>query len=172
MEATMNLLQDLPGAIPADAGCGVCHMVYFRDLGASGERLVRDVRDQLMENQGALKIRDIWIGKHKDEKKASDSLFKARLRISQEFDYLLCVRFDNSDDLVEYYCHPVHCDIRRTVYKGLSQGLALLYDLIEQTALSPRDRSLLFEEVIEPVVSRYMVRQDYSGMPDKGGNSY
>lgn len=160
----MNLLRDLPEAISADPGCEVYHMVYFRDLGGSGGRVVRDIRDRLMENQRALKIRGIWIGNLKDEKKASDSLFKARLRISQEFDHLLCVRFDNSADLVDYYCHPVHCDIRRMVYRGLSQGLALLYDLIEQTALSDQDRSLLFEEVIEPVVSRHMVRQDYAGI--------
>jgi hypothetical protein len=140
----------------------VCHYVYFKNMGEAAADVIGGIRRQLMAHQDTLKIVDILIGHRVSGKKANDSNFKAALKIDEDFDHYLVVRFREYDDLIDYYSHPVHCDIRKELYRHLNDGLRVLYNLMDRVDLSDEEIVALFEKVIEPVVSRHMMRRDFA----------
>jgi ketopantoate reductase len=139
----------------------VKHAVYFRNLNPNTEKLVIEVKEELLLNKALLKIQNLWFGKKTDRNNGYDSIFRARLKVDVDFDYFLIVEFLSHDDLNAYYSNDIHCNIRKKLYRNLCEGLQILYNLLDASNVSEEKKTKLFEDVIEEIISRYMSRRDY-----------
>jgi hypothetical protein len=153
--------KDLLALFPGEPTGSVYHFVYFKDLGTEKEPLLIEIKNDLMDLLDSLKIQDVWFGKKIDDAPVIDGIFKARLKISCDYDYLLIVKFLSRDDLSTYYSSNVHAIIRRKLYSRLNEGLELIYKMLNKVEITESEQKKCFEKVIEELVSKHMSRQDF-----------
>jgi hypothetical protein len=153
--------EDLLGLFPEKIETCVYHMVYFKNIRHDKEGLLLEIKNDLVQQLEELGIEDIWFGKKGGNMPVKDSLFNGHLKVNFDFDYVLIVKFRNYNDLLKYYSSDLHSPIRKKLYRQMSDGLGILYNYFDKIELQEKDQSELFEQVIEEIVSKYMVRQDY-----------
>jgi hypothetical protein len=93
-----------------------------------------------------------------------DSRFKGKIQVHSVFNrlpYCLLLRFENTEDLVEYYDHMAHSRAREAIFKALDPGdtMETLYRALR--AAPDKNAQAAVYEAIESYAGRYMFRADY-----------
>jgi len=84
------------------------------------------------------------------------------LKLNDDYDYVLVINFLNKEDLTLYYNSKIHSLIRKKLYPQISEGVNILYKLMDKSYMSDADKAVCFEKIVEELISKYMTRQDYA----------
>ncbi|MGK7897140.1 MAG: hypothetical protein AB4372_26875, partial [Xenococcus sp. (in: cyanobacteria)] len=117
-------------------------------------------------NSKELGIQSIWFGRRsEDSKEVFDPKFKGKIKISNDYNYLFLTKFNSQEEMEKYYEKEVHGIIRSELYKKLDGGLKFLCErYADNMQVRTADKVTVFEEIIEEIVSKYMIRHDFSNI--------
>ncbi|MBN4005851.1 hypothetical protein [Nostoc sp. LPT] len=153
--------RDLKRLFPGERSGDAYHLIFFKDYDNSLERKILEVKNNLNYYKRDLGIQFIWVGKKTDRIAVSDFSY-GDLRLNFDYDYLLMMRFDSYNDLRIYYSDQRHSDIRKNFYSSFNEGIGILYQYIDELKKTEPNKTVpIFEQVIEEIVSNYMVRYDF-----------
>jgi hypothetical protein len=124
------------------------------------------VKSALRRNRQKLGIKSVWLGRKCGPHVATDHIHNARLRVAEDYDLVLAVRFETSQDLTSYYADEDHAEFRRKLYRRLDSAVDLIFALMEISGLPAEKKTAFFEDVIEPLVARHLVRYDFVEQED------
>jgi TIR domain len=154
----------------------VIHLVFFtqhafEDL-ATKERLrgkIRDVKsilDELREDKDRqIQCKDVWFGASHitsvNDARTNGLIYNSE---SQQFPYLLMMRFANKTSLASWYRFDKHSDLRRRLFESFNSQIADLFAQIDEIARSnPHDVKIsnIYSD-IEQQAAKYIGRRDYT----------
>jgi hypothetical protein len=153
--------EELKELFPEDSSSDVQHFIFLRDADGKVEDALTLVKSALRRHRDRLGIKSVWLGRSLERHVGTDALHRARLKITSDYDLVLAVKFETSHDLMSYYADQDHSEIRRRLYRRLDRGVDLISVLTEQIELSQSKKTALFEDVIEELVARHLVRYDF-----------
>jgi hypothetical protein len=109
-----------------------------------------------------LRCIESWFGKVCDLK-ATDSTYEGRLSHVDQYNYMLYMRFEDTEALKAWYTHPAHSGIRRELYCLLSAEAREKYQLIDELKSSGQRAKMqaLFEEIEDIIYPKYLNRMDF-----------
>jgi TIR domain len=158
-----------------DRESDVVHLVFFaqhafQDSNAK-ENLrikIRDVKSILEElkedKKHHIQCKDVWFGEYHiaaaNDAKTNGLIYNGE---SQQFPYLLMMRFANKTSLASWYRFDKHSDLRRKLFELFNSQIADLFTQIDEIAtLNPHDVQIsnIYGD-IERYASNYMGRRDY-----------
>jgi hypothetical protein len=152
---------ELKELFPEDSSSDVQHFIFLRDSDGKVEDALTLVKGALRRHRKRLGIKSVWLGRRCDRHVGTDSLHRARLKITEEYDLVLAVKFETIHDLMSYYSDHDHAEFRRKLYRRLDRGVDLICILLEQIELSESRKTALFEDVVEELGARHLVRYDF-----------
>ncbi len=155
--------------------CDVIHLVFFADHAFRSsddkEQLrqkikeVKSVVDDLRDDTSqTIRCKDVWFGEY-HVAAVNDSRTNGRIKNaeSQQFPYLLFMRFANTKSLEQWYKDEKHSDVRRKLFESFNPEIASLFAKIDEiSAANPSDVSMsTIYDLIEEEASVYIGRRDY-----------
>lgn len=135
------------------------HMVFFKDTDNNLKAKIANIKNKLYSIKDKMNMKYLWFGEKAKITRVNDSLLKGRIKISHDFDYVLLMQFDNIEYLKIYYENHQHSEIRKDLYENMDTGIKILYSLAKRE--DEKSKTLIFEKIIEELVSKYMVRYDF-----------
>jgi hypothetical protein len=158
-----------------DRESDVVHLVFFaqhafQDSDAK-EKLrikIRDVKsilEELREDKNHhIQCKDVWFGEYHIAS-ANDARTNGLIQNgdSQQFPYLLMMRFTDKTSLASWYRFDKHSDVRRKLFELFNSQIADLFTQIDEIVrLNPHDVQIsnIYSD-IEQHASSYMCRRDY-----------
>lgn len=156
--------EDLRRLFPEERSGDVCHLVFLKDHDQELAGSIAGIKIRLEREKERLCIESVWLGKKAIVGKVNDGILGGALKIRDEFDYLIIVRFSNATNLKRYYEEHIHADIRSDLYKKLDVGIDFLMRHAEK--FDRINRASIFESVIEELAGKYVVRQDFIDKED------
>jgi len=162
------LKKDLKKIFPEERSGDAYHLIFFKNKNKNNnlESKILEVKNFLNYYKKDLGFNFIWFGKKTDPIPVSDFSY-GELKLNFEFDYLLMMKFDSYNDLRTYYSNQRHSHIRKNFYSNFNEGLSILYQYLETLKESDPNKVVpIFEQVIEEIVSNYMVRYDFVDKED------
>lgn len=150
-----------------DRSRSIYHFVFFKELSDDINSVIKELKRDLDIVQKKLaRICDIevlWFGLNINLP-MKDGRFFGKLEISQEYKYVLVMRFPSHDDLEVYYKDIKHSESREKLHSKLDSNVRYLYSLLKQLnckdASSLKNCERLFA-AIESIAAKHIVRMDY-----------
>jgi TIR domain len=158
-----------------DRESDVIHLVFFarhafQDSTAKENlrikiRDVKSILEELREDKNHhIQCKDVWFGEYHvaaaNDARTNGLIYNGE---SQQFPYLLMMRFTNKASLASWYRFDKHSDLRRKLFELFNSQIADLFTQIDEIArLNPHDVHIsnIYSE-IERCASDYMGRRDY-----------
>ena len=157
-----ELKQLFPEPHTGEAYHCVCFKNNFEDTDKNIRDIVLKIKDDLEQNKKELGINSIWFGRQAESNPVFDAQFKGKIKISNKYNYLLLIRFKSQEEMEQYYEKKVHGSIRSDLYSQMDRGLKFLCDKYAKNSnVKTGDKAIVFEEIIEEIVSKYMIRHDF-----------
>jgi hypothetical protein len=165
-------IQELKELFPEPYTGESYHCVCFRNIESSDNNSNSDIVNSILEikynlerNNDNLGIKNIWFGrKPSDWREVYDSIFRGKINISEDYNYMLLITFNSQEEMKEYYQAEVHGDIRVDLYRKFDEEIKDLCDRYTDIEVQTFERAYAFENLIERKVSEYMVRHDFSNV--------
>jgi hypothetical protein len=159
--------EELRMLFPEERYGDVYHFVFFKQCDDTLEEIIRSVKNTLSRDSKNLRIRSIWFGKKTDIKSPVADFQYGSLKIDNDYEYVLFMRFESYEDLRVYYANEKHSKLRKNLYKQLDKSLELLYEYIDAIKKkNPKKGAEIFEATIEGIVSNHMSRNDFVDKED------
>jgi hypothetical protein len=153
----------------------VYHLVFFGDDVRDAD-LTRAITSEIStltamwKKDGSRKlVKEVWFGSRTGESairaiKPIDLRFEGEIQVDNQFNnmpYCFLLRFENIEDLVEYYGKMAHSEAREVIFRALDPGGTMneLYDAL-RTTRDKTTRAAVYK-AIEAYAGRYMFRADY-----------
>lgn len=159
--------QELLKLFPKQTSGEMYHLVCFKDKNGNFRGKLHEIVAKLKQKKDRLGIKEIWFGRQPEqqEKPVIDHIFKGKLKISKDYDYILMMKFEDYERMKTYYENQQHSLLREDLYASMNEGLKYLFQ--ELKSFSQQDKVLkVYENLVEEVVSHYMVRHDFLGEED------